>query len=270
MQLGRAVANAVGAGISAAGTNSARAAATANGVSAASQAAQGQFNQASANNANTIGDSRIAEQYGFNSGQAMLANDFTQNMWNQAAAWNEMMWEKQAAWNEMMWQKSADYNTAEAQKNRDWQKKMASTAYQRAVADMEKAGINPILASGGVGVSAGGSGGAASMGASSMSSPQMGGATGQMGSGGLLNGVSASESMYTGQMEYMAGMLGLLSTAFAGINSAVKAFAESGINVNVDGLAKDFLKQIIKNAGPTAPVRNAIRGAKDLYNYMTK
>lgn len=34
----------------------------------------------------------------------------------------------------------------EAQKNRDWQEMMANTQYQRAMADMKKAGLNPILA----------------------------------------------------------------------------------------------------------------------------
>lgn len=38
------------------------------------------------------------------------------------------------------------FSRAEAQKNRDWQKMMSDTAYQRAMADMKKAGLNPILA----------------------------------------------------------------------------------------------------------------------------
>ena len=35
------------------------------------------------------------------------------------------------------------FNALEAQKSRDWQERMASTNYQRAIADMEKAGLNP-------------------------------------------------------------------------------------------------------------------------------
>lgn len=37
-------------------------------------------------------------------------------------------------------------NAAEAQKNRDWQEMMSNSSYQRAVKDMQAAGLNPMLA----------------------------------------------------------------------------------------------------------------------------
>lgn len=38
------------------------------------------------------------------------------------------------------------FNAEQAQITRDWQEKLSNTAYQRAMADMAKAGLNPILA----------------------------------------------------------------------------------------------------------------------------
>lgn len=213
------ITDAMARGVKAAANHSAKAAAAANGVSAAAQSAQGQFNQNSANNANAIGSQRIIDQYGFNAAQAAMANQFSMDMWDKSAAWNEMMWQKQA-----------EFNAAEAEKQRQWSQWMESTRYQRGMKDMEKAGLNPILAYGGIATGAG-SGGAASVGSASM-----GTISGQAASGGVLNGLSASEGNYTGQMEYMSGMLGLFGAAIDGLSAAYKNWAQ--MENDNDGLGK--------------------------------
>ena len=204
------IANAIGSSISQFGNYSAKAAAKANAVSAGAQNAAGSFNQASANNANTINAQTLAGQYSYNSAGANLANDFTMASWNQAAAWNEEMFARQM-----------EFNAQEAQKQRDWAERMDNTKYQRAMADMKAGGLNPILAYGGINSSASGS-------AASVSAPQMGYAQGAQASGGLLGANDASISGYNGQMEYMGGMLGLLSAAIGGISSAMSAMGGMG------------------------------------------
>lgn len=106
------------------------------------------------------------------------ANMGTQQKYNRKSMLMQMGYNtlgaiQQGVYNHIEQQAAMSYNSAEAAKNRAWQKQMSNTSYQRAVEDMRKAGINPILAytQGGASTPSGAQGtiGSASMGMASSS-----------------------------------------------------------------------------------------------------
>lgn len=183
----------------------------ANLASAQGQSAAADFNAGQASAATQQNVASMAQQWDFNSAQAQNANQFTQNMWNQTAAWNEKMWQKQA-----------DFNAEQAEIQRSWQERMSNTQYQRAMADMEKAGLNPILAYGGI------SGGVPGGAQASVSGTNMSSAQGAMASGGLLGSEMGSISGYQGQAEWTGGILALLGAAIGQLGSAQQMFGQMG------------------------------------------
>lgn len=143
---------------------SAAGAAMANNASAAAQAAQFGYNKELMDLQNTQQEKLLQAQMDFSTQSAERANAFQQ----------------------AMWEKTAEYNAAQAQIQRDWDEKMANTAYQRTMADMKAAGLNPILAYQ-QGASSFGSGASATMssgGASQAATPGASAASGSVGNYG--------------------------------------------------------------------------------------
>lgn len=104
--------------------------------------------------------------YGWQSGQnAFQSKTNRQNMLMQMG-YNTLGAIQQGIYNHIEQNAAMSYNSAEALANRNWQEHMSSTAYQRAVEDMRKAGINPILAYANGGASTPGGSGATITGAS--------------------------------------------------------------------------------------------------------
>lgn len=60
-------------------------------------------------------------------------------------AWSAQQAKELRDWQSEQARITRQYNSAEAEKNRSWQKEMSDTAHQREIADLQKAGLNPVL-----------------------------------------------------------------------------------------------------------------------------
>lgn len=111
-------------------------------------------------------DDWLKQAYAYQGQESAMQGKYNSQSMLKQMGYNTLQAIMQGVYNHIENSVAMNYNSTEALANREWQEHMSSTAYQRAVEDMKKAGLNPILAFANGGASTPGGSGATISGAS--------------------------------------------------------------------------------------------------------
>lgn len=189
---------------------------------------------------NQIGSAIGDNWQSYSSAQRVEEGQQAQNQQQQANFERSMDFNAQEA------ARARDFNASEAAKSRDWQAQQSATQYQRAVGDMEAAGLNPMLAysQGGAGNLAGAtaSAGAASASGSGPNLPNPVGA-------GLSTAIALKSANATADLNTA------LAKKAAGVDTEASIASTSNIRQQTKNLVEENWR-IIKDAGYKAQATN--------------
>lgn len=198
--------------------------------------------------------------YQYQTAEGQRQSQFNQRSMLEQMGYNTLGAIAQGIYNHIENAAAMNFNSTEAMKNREWQEYMSNTAYQRAVEDMKKAGLNPILAFQNGGASTpGGSAGTisgASMGAPSASALGVSRASGFVPNSYSSESWSQSDwynaAQSWNQMLSSTGMspYGLMK-AFEGINNGVNNVMDENVPSNRASGKKEHGSITAQNFGGT-------------------